>query len=35
MNARRTFPVGPLRCFATMISAVPWSADSGLYVSSR
>ena len=31
MKARRVRPVGPLRCLATMISAVPWvSVDSGL-----
>ena len=29
-KARRTFAVGPLRCLATMISAVPFSFDSGL-----
>jgi hypothetical protein len=30
MNARRTLPVGPLRCFATWSSASPFSSVSGL-----
>ena len=30
MNAKRAVPVGPLRCFATMISAMPRSAVSSL-----
>ena len=30
MNASRTVPVGPLRCFAMMISASPRASESGL-----
>ena len=35
MKTRRFMPVGPLRCLATIISAVPVSGESGLYTSSR
>ena len=34
-NARSTSPVGPLRCFPTMILAMPLSLVSLLYTSSR
>ena len=34
-ETRFAFPVGPLRCFVTRISAVPMSGESGLYISSR
>ena len=34
-NTRRLLPIGPLRCFDTITSADPRSAESGLYTSSR
>ncbi len=34
-KASCTSPVGPFRCLAMMISAVPLSGESGLYNSSR
>ena len=35
VKTRRATPVGPERCFATMISAMPLSTLSGWYTSSR
>src|SRR5262249_7535356 len=34
-NSSCTWPVGPLRCLATMMSATPFLSVSGLYFSSR
>src|SRR5262249_21921129 len=34
-NSNWTWPVGPLRCLATMMSATPFLSVSGLYFSSR